>query len=242
MISRRWAVWALCTSALCLAPSSSRAGFVDPTGDTFNGPSNLLDITTYDGTFAGGVTTFTVNFAAAFAKPSAFAANSLSGFIDIDQDQNAATGGNAAWGANQPGGNSWINFTVAGGGAPGPAIALGDEFFVDLGSEAFHANQVDIVSAATNAVSFTVPIVFTATSFSLVVPFIGTGAGGGAMNFGLLVGNPNVATDRAANGATGDATTNAAAGVPEPSTLALSGIAGLAGLAIWRKRRAKPAA
>jgi hypothetical protein len=236
----RWAVFAVCAGALWLASPRANAGFIDPTGDVFNSGFGFQpDITTYSATFTGSSTTFTVNFASAIAPASSFAANSLFGFIDIDQDKNAATGGNAAWGANQPGGNSWINFFVANGGIPAPynvQINLGDEFFVDLSTEANHPGTVDVFNAATNASLFTVPIAFTPTSYSLTVPFVGTGDG--SMNFGLLVGNANVVTDRAPNGAVAD-TTQPLGGpaVPEPTSLALLAQAALIGLVGCHIRR-----
>jgi hypothetical protein len=220
---------------LNLTGATARAAFTDPSGDTFGTGRFKPDIITYSATFdtATATTSFTIGFANAIAAPSTNAVNGLYGYIDLDTDKNAATGGNAAFGADQPGGNSWINFFVAQGLAPGPAINLGDEYFVDLGSEHDHAGTVDLVDASTNAILAEVAISYTSTSLSLTLALLGTGDG--SMNFGLVVGDSDSPSDRAANGAVADRSVTTSAAVPEPSSLLLSAL-GLAGCLGYRSR------
>jgi hypothetical protein len=222
------ALASLCVAAgLYFHGGAASAAFIDPTGDTFGTGTFKPDITTYNATFdpIAGRTTFTIGFANAI--------NGLYGYIDLDTDRNAATGGNAAFGANQPGGNSWINYFIAQGLVPGPTINLGDEFFVDLGSEHDHAGLVDLVNASTNAIAAEVAISYTSTSLSLTLALLGTGDG--SINFGILVGDINSPSDRAANGAVADRSVPISSAVPEPSSLLLCAL-GLAGCRAYRLR------
>ena len=227
---------ALCVAAALLAPrAAARGAYTDPTGDTFgNGPVQI-DITSYDATYANGSTTFVINFAHAIAPPSAFADNSVVGFIDLDLDRNAATGGTASFpgGTAIPGGNSWINYFVSQGTVPGPTIGLGDEAFVDLGSEANHPGTVDVVRTSDNAIIDTVAVTYGAQSLTLTIPIVGTGSSQ-SLNFGILVGTNAELTDRAANGPVPDFSTSAV--VPEPAGLALLALGGLS-LGLRRARR-----
>jgi hypothetical protein len=213
---------------------------VDPTGDTFGVGVPQLDITTYAGDGLGkpGHVVFTVNFAGPISPASAFAANSVVGFIDLDTDRNPATGGNAPWGGNLTGGNNWINFFVPPNpGAPAvplPLIAMGDEFFIDLGSEQSHPGLVDVVSTATNTPTGQAPITFGSNSFSIDVLLSLLPGANGPINFDILVGTFNEPTDRAPNGATPASTL-----VPEPGSVLLMGLAlaGLAGRRYYRRRK-----
>ena len=229
----------VCISAMLFFSKSSSAGFTDPSGDTFGTGPVQIDITSYDATYSRGNTTFTIGFAGAISAASAFAANSLYGFIDLDLDRNATTGGFAAFPgvtSNLPGGNNWINYYASQGVVPGPTIATGDEAFIDLGSEANHAGQVDVFSATTNAILATVAISFTSNSVSLTIPLVGTGSSP-ALGFDILVGTSGELTDRAANGSVADLSHSAAGTVvPEPSSLTLLGLGCLA-LGFDRRRR-----
>jgi hypothetical protein len=210
----------------------AQAGIIpDPTGDTFN--TGTIDLTGTEVRGATPTTTITLTFASAVAAPSAFAPNSLTGFIDLDT--NSGPGATAPWGGPVAGGNNWINFFVAPNpgtpSIPGPLVNLGDEFYIDLGSELFHPGLVDVVSTATNLTVGVAPVIYAGTTVQIFLPsaLIGNPAG---LSYGVLVGDFNGITDRAPNGSTGLLAT------PEPSGLALAGVAGLGAL-LYRRRRAR---
>lgn len=243
MSRRRWLDLVVCAFVLFLSAPPAVAGPVltDPTGDTFGVGAVQQDITTYSAVTnpSGPSTTFTVNFASPIAPPSASAPNSLVGYIDIDTDRNPATGGTGTFGS-LTGGNNWINFFIP----PNPGspsipppndtlIALGDEFFVDLFSEALNPGFVDIIDANTNTLFTTVSITFTAQGFSVTVPLAGT-VPDFSLNFGLLVGTFDELTDRAPNGES-----PAQSFVPEPAGFFLFGVCCF-GVLGWVGRRLCP--
>ncbi len=225
-----WRVAVLLLGLWLVPALPARAGLVpDPTGDTFN--TGTIDITGTEINVVGGTVNVTLKFAAAVAAPSAFAPNSVVGFIDLDT--NSGPGGTAPWGGPVAGGNNWINAFVndPSSGVPGPTVALGDEFYIDLGSEAAHPGLVDIVSTATNLAVGVAPVSGYGTNMVMLSFNAGLIGYSGGLRYGVLVGDFNFATDRAPNGATG------IAAVPEPSTLLLAGVAGVGALAYRARRR-----
>ena len=217
---RKPALASLTFVILCLSSSTIAHAdpVVDPTGDTFGTRAVQLDITSINATFSGSDITFFVFFASPVAAPSAGVPNSVIGFIDIDTDREVDTG-------DVP----FINVS-----SPGPPIALGQDFFVDLGSELFHPGSVDIFRTLPDTLVGTAPIVFTSTSFSVTVPLTSLGNDDGSMNYGAIIGTFIEPTDRAPNGVT-PATSQP---IPEPATMLLLG-SGLAGVAAAVRRRHK---
>lgn len=234
----------LSLSALLFAATASNAApiFSDPVGDVFGGTNP--DIVSYSGDLppGGSTYTFTVNFLNPISPFSAFAANSVFGYLDFDTDRNAATGGNSPWGANQPGGNSWINFAVANGFLAGPPIALGDEFFIDLSTES--GGLVGLFRTSDNTQVALVPISFGSNSFTIDIPASALG-NPGQFNYGIYAGGvADFAGDRAPNGAAPAVTTPepASAAVPEPASAAVFGLLCAAAGGYFRHRRPRPTA
>ena len=91
LIARAWRrttrVIAVLVVALWIGISSALATPVpDPVGDTFGAGAVKPDITSINATPSGATVIFSVTYAGAISPASAFAANSIVGFIDIDAD------------------------------------------------------------------------------------------------------------------------------------------------------------
>jgi hypothetical protein len=176
----------------------------------------------------GGSVAFTITFDQAVVGASAHSANSLFGYIDIDKDQNSATGGNAPWGnQNVAGGNSWINFFAAHGF--GNTVALGDEYYVSFVSEAMHAGSVDVFDTLHNQSVGTVAIHFSGNTVTLDLSTALLGGGSDIYNYGIIAGFVNAPSTEV-----GPATVT-----PEPSSLVLCGFGAVSLAAYgWRRRKA----
>jgi hypothetical protein len=214
--------WALATSILFLgfgAGTTRAESYLDPTADTF-GSGTRLDVTSVVGNATPTGLNLTVNFATPILPPSSSAANSVAGIIDIDLDNNAATGSTPR-----------INTLIGSGLVPTPTVTLGSEIYVDLLSEQFSPGFVSIFNAATSAPITTTPITFTSNSFSLFIP--GTLVGP-TVAVDLVIGNLGNPTDRVPNSSVPLLFT-----VPEPSSFLMCGLAAvvLGGVAWGRRSR-----
>ena len=201
------------------AVGSASAGpiIADPVGDRFGSTGPDITGIGADHFDNPGFVTFTVQFAGPIAPPSAFAPNSVTGFIDIDADKNPATGNTNPF-VNQFGGS--------------PPFNLGSELSVDLFSELFHPGMVDVTDGFGGTVLATVPITFGPSGFTFLVPnSVFTGVGGSvSFNYAAVFGDFLAPSDRVPNGATPLAST------PEPTSLAAFGFLALAaGAAVRRK-------
>jgi hypothetical protein len=160
---------------------------------------------------AGGYQ-LTVNFAGPISAPSAFAPDSVGGFIDLDLDLNPLTG--AA---------PFTSMLV-----PGP-LNLGSEAYINLFDELATNGLVGLYDANTSLLLGLLPISFSGNSFTLTLPssLIGNVP---AFTYALVsVPLAGDGFDRAPNGATPFL-------IPEPSTLAV--VAGLFACgAVWRANR-----
>ena len=216
-------IWASCLALVFAAVSGveGRAAFItDPTGDVFN--TGTIDITGTQVVLGSPTTTISIRFFGVVAAPSAFAANSVVGFVDLDTLP--GSGGTAPWGGPVSGGNNWINFfTPPNPGTPsipGPTVDLGDEFYIDLGSELFHPGLVDVVDTTTNLSVGTAPVSYVGNllTINLASALIGSPS---SLRYGALVGDFNSPTDRAPNGDSGLLAESPNA-VPAPAGLLLA--------------------
>jgi hypothetical protein len=178
----------------------SAALISDPVGDTYGFGPVQIDIVSHSAVTNASGTAFVVNFLNPVSPAWAAAANSVVGMIEIDIDQNPATGAPS----------------FANAFSPPPALSLGVEYAINL----FAASPgfVGIIDATTSAHVATAPITVGPTGFviqtSLVVatPF----------NYGIVVGTLLEPTDRAPNGSTPASSQT----IPEPSSTYL--VAGFA--------------
>jgi hypothetical protein len=229
LVKQKNAVLALAATFACTlsAAPASAAPILDPAGDTFY--IDTLDLTSIHALADGVTVTFSLMFAGPIAAPSTFVSNSVFGFVDVDTDQNAATGGSAPWGGPVVGGNSWINFYIP--SIPGPTIGLGDEFYLDLASELFHPGSIDVVATASNSTVGAAPVSYVGNLMTIFVPQLLFG-GDPSFNYGVLIGDFLGPTDRAPNGDSPAASEV----VPEPSTIALFGLGWTAAYRARRRR------
>ena len=194
------AVW---LAGVAAAGPARAQTFFDPVGDTFAPPGVLaIDLTSAQATFGGGNITFLLTFAGSIAAPSSGLSNGVGGIIDLDTDQNAATGVSS--------------FQELVGPAPDPA--LGVEFYLDLFSESLHAGRVDVVSQFF-VTQGTAPIVYGPDFLRITVPLTLIGRDDGRLNYGVTVGTLSDPTDEAPNGVQPAVSAPAVQDViPEPAT------------------------
>lgn len=224
--------WVLILASFCsgmvAGPLRADPVFTDPLGDTY-GTAPAFMAPQHDIVLASGFhsivtndVTFTVQLAGPISAPSALAYDSIDGFIDIDVDRNPATGIPPAF-------NNVTAFS------PPPPLNLGADFFVDLASEVVNPGFVDVFDEFF-VPQGSVPITYGANSFSVTIPFALLGGASPPFDYGVVVGSFGVEpTDRAPNGATPFTT------LPEPASLAVFGLAALAG-GVYLRRSKRAAA
>lgn len=195
---------------------TSPATASDPVGDTF-GPDPQTDATSLSATFGGGFLEISATFATTISVPDSGMANALTGFIDLDTDQNGNTG--------RVSHVDFFNDESAG---------LGNEFFVDLFSYSSVDGQVQLVDDSDQSVAALVPMTVTANSFSVRIP-LSTLGDDGRVDTAIIVGNDFDNTDvvpnqgsvastpgQVAGGCTPVNTGNTTACVPDGQTLCLT--------------------
>lgn len=208
---RRYKLWGAALIATILVPllPAPAVGIPitsDPADDTFGAPKVAHDIALIDSQVSPTAITFSVEFYDAIAPPSAFAANSVVGFLDIDTDQNASTGSQSNTSRFDSDHSS----------------QLGIEFHVDLFSERFDPGMAEVVDTSTMEVVGTVPVVFGFDRFTLEVP-LELLADDGLVNYSFIAGDFQDMSDRVPN--SGFAST-----IPEPATVTLWILAAAIGL------------
>jgi len=197
---------------LCTSSTARAAVIIDAAGDTFG--TGVHDIASVSTEVAGTDLIVTASFFNTISPGSAFAPDSVYGFIDLDTDQNAATG-------------NISTLDIFGFGVPG---GLGVEFYIDIFADIFHPGDVHLLGPDLFTFIADVPITFAATSFSVTIPLSLLGGDDGNVNFAAIMGGFPDPTDQVPNGV---------AAVPEPASFStFLGMGLIAMVAVgWRKRR-----
>jgi hypothetical protein len=188
-------ILAVAIAASLGAAASAALTTYDATSDAFGVGAIQHDIVSVTSTINPANVVFEVEFADPIAPASSFLPHSLVGFLDLDVDQNSATGASARFGS-----------------PPSATVVPGVEFYVDLFSEASSPGMVDVIDASTGLPTGSAAISFGATLFSLTLPFSLIGGDDGALRWGLVVGTFAEPTDQA--------TGSTVSGVPEPASVA----------------------
>lgn len=206
--------------ATCLAwqalPSYSMSHqytYDDPSGDTASASGH--DIAYLSSSIEPDRITFQIGFFDSIAPASAFATNSLVGYLDFDLDQSPLTG-------------VVPHQNVFGSGS----AALGIELFVDLFSEEFSPGHAEVIDAATMLPVADATLTFEPTRLSIDVPLTVFG-GDTALNYGAVVGNFLAYSDEARNSGLPPAST-----VPEPASGATALV--IAVIALCHRSRLRP--
>ena len=200
----------------------------DPIGDTYGPGPVQIDISSYSVTYTASLLNVFVGFAAPIASPSSMQPNSVTGYLDLDTDQNANTG--------------TTPFVQLFGQSPTPS--LGDEFLVDFGSEANHPGTIDVIDTSSFTAVGTIPISYRTDNFNFSVPLSLLGNSNGLLNYAILVGTTTDPTDQAPNGTVPETSVPAAPPVPESSTFVSlgGGLLLLGGLLLITRRRTRKSA
>lgn len=156
---------------------AGRLDATDPTGDTFGTGTFLPDLTLASASTQDAVT-ITLQFAQPIAPSLAGAPNSIAGYIDIDSDQNAATGQFAS-----------TDLFRADSGSTG----LGDEYMVALFQNP--DGTLPVIDLANGSSGGYVMPTFTATSVSFTIPLAMLGNDEGNLNLAAVVGSMQEPTD-----------------------------------------------
>ncbi len=109
--SRGIVPWALLIS-LSTTPCFAISVLGDPSGDTFGAPNTAHDIASFSAVVSPISVTFVADFYNPVAPPSAFSLRSVTGFIDIDLDQDPLTGATAKKSLFSPAGDSQLVYCI----------------------------------------------------------------------------------------------------------------------------------
>jgi serralysin len=207
-LSKNFALWFIVAAVTAPECWGAASGANDPAGDTFGSPNLVHDIALFDAQVSPGSVRFVFEFYGSIAPPSAFAPESVVGYIDIDVDQNPLTG--------SPSNTSRF---IAGGDA-----SLGIELYIDLFSERFHPGTVELIDPKTVQSIGMAGVTYSPLGFTVDLP-LSFLAGESLINYGAIVGDFVDMSDAAEFVL-----------VPEPATLA-SAMFAAAFTARMRRRR-----
>lgn len=159
--------------------SVGRATATDPSDDTFGTGFVQLDISTVNATILNNTLTLSVEFFGSISPGGSGHSDEVVGFIDIDADQNEATG-------IQPFSNIFC--------AP---TGMGADYFL-------HVRDVDVDGMLLLDSTFTpvgrAPVTYLNNSFSLEIPLAMLGDDDGYVDISTVLGTPSEATDCAPDG------------------------------------------
>ncbi len=177
----------------------------DPVGDTFGAGATQIDITSLGGEGIGGDVVITATFDGVISPPDSGEANAVTGFIDIDADQNGATG-------DVP----WVDFLTG-----NPTTGMGNEFYVDIFSYTTIDGLVEVVDDQTDEVVGAAPASFTGNSMTVRIPVALLDGAGMGIDIAAVLGTVAEPTDIAPNNG------SVAVAIPEPSPCGMSPVSSL---------------
>jgi hypothetical protein len=194
----------------------------DIAGDTVLGASATYDILSIDALFTLIDVTFIVKLSSNPLAPSSAVASGIYGFIDIDIDNNPATG---------------VTSNIDTLASPFGNTGLGMDYSLKLSSEASHAGFVDLFNPISSATT-TAPITYGSNMFSIKATLRQLGNDDGLLSYSVAVGDSGNVTDQAADASLPAATSSLAPTVvPVPAAFWLFGSA-LLGLCVVKRRSA----
>lgn len=169
-----------------IAVSNAPSGniFDDPLGDTFGFGETRLDIESVSSTLRDDNLNLRVDFFTPIAPPSSFLPQSVVGYIDLDIDQNSATGITSFQSIFAP--------PEQQGGS------LGDEAFIDLFSESSNPGFVNLINTTNFTTIGQLPISYGSDFLEIQLPLELFPELEG-VNFGTVIGTSSEPTDAAPN-------------------------------------------
>ncbi len=156
-----------------------KLGTSDPIGDTFGSGSTAVDATSLDvGVFQNHLV-ISMTFANTVSPPDSGEADALGGgYIDIDADQDGATG-------DVP----WSELVT-----DGDTTGMGNEFYVDLFTYSGGDGAFDLFDDLNEVIVGRVAAVFTETAMTVSIP-LNLLDGNGSVNVAAVVGTVDEPTD-----------------------------------------------
>ncbi|HEY5648749.1 MAG TPA: CFI-box-CTERM domain-containing protein [Nitrospiria bacterium] len=144
----------------------------DPAGDAFGGGPDIIKATA---TATPSVLTVSLDFLTPVTPAGSGGIDDLLGFIDLDTDQDSATGAAFPWDGLR---------------LPDPT-GIGPEYTVDLGTYDPVTGTADVLNALTRAPVGEATVIFSGLLVTVEVPLSVIGDDDGLMNIAILVGNPD---------------------------------------------------
>lgn len=170
------------------APQSLSAAVDDPAGDTYStGASTgvLPDVVRFEASRVDTVLVVRIQFGSPMAPTARGGSNVVTGYVDIDADQNGGTGTQPATDVYRP----------AGSGSTG----MSDEYLLSLWSEG--QGRYEIWRTSDGAVTGTLLPLFNGNTLEMRIPLSALGGDDGHVNLAAVVGTLAEPTDIVPNDA-----------------------------------------